>query len=58
MPGGNVLFAIAAVVPATAPAFVLILFFWHRIVSGLTAGAVKGRGSRFHLASNTLGVRG
>jgi len=39
---GNVMYAVAAVVSATAPLFVLILFFQRRIVSGLTAGAVKG----------------
>ncbi len=39
---GNVMFAVAAVVSATAPLFVLVMFFQRRIVSGLTAGAVKG----------------
>ncbi|NNJ69099.1 MAG: carbohydrate ABC transporter permease [Boseongicola sp.] len=39
---GNVMFAVAAVVSAAAPLFVLILFFQRQIVSGLTAGAVKG----------------
>ncbi|MEX0971622.1 MAG: carbohydrate ABC transporter permease [Paracoccaceae bacterium] len=39
---GNVMFAVAAVVSATAPLFVLIVFFQRQIVSGLTAGAVKG----------------
>ena len=39
---GNIMFAVAAVVSATAPLFVLILFFQRQIVSGLTAGAVKG----------------
>ena len=39
---GNVMYAVAAVVSATAPLFVLILFFQRQIVSGLTAGAVKG----------------
>ena len=39
---GNVMFAVAAVVSATAPLFVLILFFQRQLVSGLTAGAVKG----------------
>lgn len=39
---GNVMFAVAAVVSATAPLFLLILFFQRQIVSGLTAGAVKG----------------
>lgn len=39
---GNVMFAVAAVVSTTAPLFLLILFFQRQIVSGLTAGAVKG----------------
>ncbi|NSX54646.1 carbohydrate ABC transporter permease [Parasulfitobacter algicola] len=39
---GNVMFAVAAVVSATAPLFALIMFFQRQIVSGLTAGAVKG----------------
>ena len=39
---GNVMFAVAAVVSATAPLFVLVMFFQRQIVSGLTAGAVKG----------------
>ena len=39
---GNVMFAVAAVVSATVPLFILILFFQRQIVSGLTAGAVKG----------------
>ena len=39
---GNVMFAVAAVVSATAPLVLLILFFQRQIVSGLTAGAVKG----------------
>ena len=39
---GQVMFAVAAVVSATAPLFVLVLFFQRQIVSGLTAGAVKG----------------
>lgn len=39
---GNVMFAVAAVVSATAPVFLLVLFFQRQIVSGLTAGAVKG----------------
>ena len=39
---GDVMFAVAAVVSATAPLFVLILFFQRQIVGGLTAGAVKG----------------
>ncbi|WP_411889215.1 carbohydrate ABC transporter permease [Yoonia sp. SDW83-1] len=39
---GNVMFAVTAVVSVTAPLFVMILFFQRQIVSGLTAGAVKG----------------
>ncbi len=39
---GNVMFAVAAVVSATAPLFIMIMFFQRQIVSGLTAGAVKG----------------
>lgn len=39
---GNVMFAVAAVVSATIPLFILIMFFQRQIVSGLTAGAVKG----------------
>ena len=39
---GNVMYAVAAVVSATAPLFVLVMFFQRQIVSGLTAGAVKG----------------
>ena len=39
---GKVMYAVAAVVSAIAPLFVLILFFQRQIVSGLTAGAVKG----------------
>ena len=39
---GNVMFAVAAVVSTTAPLFLLVLFFQRQIVSGLTAGAVKG----------------
>ena len=39
---GNVMFAVAAVVSVTAPLFVRVMFFQRQIVSGLTAGAVKG----------------
>ena len=39
---GNVMYAVSAVVSAAAPLFVLVLFFQRQIVSGLTAGAVKG----------------
>ena len=39
---GNIMFAVSAVVSATLPLFVLVMFFQRQIVSGLTAGAVKG----------------
>lgn len=39
---GNIMYAVAAVVSATAPLFLLVLFFQRQIVAGLTAGAVKG----------------
>jgi trehalose/maltose transport system permease protein len=39
---GQVMFAVAAVVSATIPLFFLVMFFQRQIVSGLTAGAVKG----------------
>jgi len=39
---GNVMFAVAAVVSATVPLFLLVMLFQRQIVSGLTAGAVKG----------------
>ncbi|MDA8031294.1 MAG: ABC transporter permease subunit, partial [Alphaproteobacteria bacterium] len=39
---GDVMFAVAAVVSATVPLFVLVMFFQRQLVSGLTAGAVKG----------------
>jgi len=39
---GNVMFAVAAVVSATVPLFIMVMFFQRQIVSGLTAGAVKG----------------
>lgn len=39
---GNVMFAVSAVVSPTAPLFVLVMIFQRQIVSGLTAGAVKG----------------
>ena len=39
---GKVMYAVAAVVSVTAPLLLLILFFQRQIVSGLTAGAVKG----------------
>ena len=36
------MFAVAAVVSTTAPLFIMVMFFQRQIVSGLTAGAVKG----------------
>lgn len=39
---GTIMYAVAAVVSATIPLFILIMFFQRQIVSGLTAGAVKG----------------
>ena len=39
---GNIMFAVASVVSATVPLFLLVLFFQRQIVGGLTAGAVKG----------------
>lgn len=39
---GKVMYAVAAVVSAIVPLFILILIFQRQIVSGLTAGAVKG----------------
>ena len=35
-------FAVAAVVSVTIPIFLLVMFFQRYLVSGLTAGAVKG----------------
>lgn len=39
---GNVMFAVAAVVSITVPIFLLVMFFQRFLVSGITAGAVKG----------------
>ncbi|MEZ5777167.1 MAG: carbohydrate ABC transporter permease [Paracoccaceae bacterium] len=39
---GNIMFAVAAVVSITIPIFMLVMFFQRYLVSGLTAGAVKG----------------
>ncbi|MEZ5776987.1 MAG: carbohydrate ABC transporter permease [Paracoccaceae bacterium] len=39
---GKVMYAVSAVVSAILPLFVLVMFFQRQIVSGLTAGAVKG----------------
>jgi trehalose/maltose transport system permease protein len=39
---GNVMFAVSSVVSVAVPLFILVMFFQRQIVSGLTAGAVKG----------------
>jgi ABC-type glycerol-3-phosphate transport system permease component len=39
---GNVMFAVSSVISVTGPLFLLVMFFQRQIVSGLTAGAVKG----------------
>jgi len=39
---GDQMAAVSAVVTAPAPLFVLIMIFQRQLVSGLTAGAVKG----------------
>ena len=39
---GAIMYAVAAVVSATVPLFLLVMLFQRQIVSGLTAGAVKG----------------
>ena len=39
---GQVMYAVAAVVSATIPLFLLVMLFQRKIVGGLTAGAVKG----------------
>jgi len=39
---GNIMFAVAAVVSCIIPLFILVMFFQRQLVSGLTAGAVKG----------------
>ncbi|TYB83424.1 carbohydrate ABC transporter permease [Maritimibacter fusiformis] len=39
---GKVMYAVAAVVSSIVPLFVFIMIFQRRLVSGLTAGAVKG----------------
>ena len=39
---GNLMWAVSSVVSATAPLFLLVMFFQRQIISGLTAGAVKG----------------
>ena len=39
---GNIMYAVAAVVSVAVPVFLLVMFFQRYLVSGLTAGAVKG----------------
>ena len=39
---GNLMWAVSAVVSATAPLFMLVMFFQRQVISGLTTGAVKG----------------
>lgn len=39
---GKVMYAVAAAVSSIIPLFIMVLFFQRQIVSGLTAGAVKG----------------
>jgi ABC-type glycerol-3-phosphate transport system permease component len=39
---GNIMYAVAAVVSVSVPIFLLVMFFQRYLVSGLTAGAVKG----------------
>lgn len=39
---GHVMYAVAAVVSAIVPVFLLVMFFQRQLVAGLTAGAVKG----------------
>jgi ABC-type glycerol-3-phosphate transport system permease component len=39
---GHVMYAVAAVVSATVPVFLLVTFFQRQLVAGLTEGAVKG----------------
>jgi multiple sugar transport system permease protein len=36
------MWAVSSVVAATAPLFLLVMFFQKQVISGLTAGAVKG----------------
>ena len=39
---GNLMWAVSSVVSATAPLFLLVMFFQKQVISGLTAGAIKG----------------
>jgi multiple sugar transport system permease protein len=40
--GGNYMWAVASVVSATAPLFMIVMFFQKNLISGLTTGAIKG----------------
>jgi len=40
--GGNYMWAVASVVSATAPLFMIVMFFQRQLISGLTTVAVKG----------------
>ena len=40
--GGNYMWAVAGVVSATAPLFMIVMFFQRQLISGLTTGAVQG----------------
>ena len=40
--GGNYMWAVASVVSATAPLFMIVMFFQRQLISGLTTGAVMG----------------
>ena len=40
--GGNYMWAVASVVSATAPLFMIVMFFQRQLISGMTTGAVKG----------------
>ena len=40
--GGNYMWAVASVVSATAPLFMIVMFFQRQLISGLTTGSVKG----------------
>jgi multiple sugar transport system permease protein len=40
--GGNYMWAVASVVSATAPLFMIVMFFQRNLIRGLTTGAIKG----------------
>ena len=39
---GNYMWAVSSVVSATAPLFMIVMFFQRNLISGLTTGAIKG----------------